>query len=757
MATLSEAPHGIEGAEHWLSLARHTPLAVVSDLDGTLVPFASTPAQAKISDRLAELLRKLAAAPGVRLAVASGRTRESLEGALGRVPGLLLIAEHGGWRRADGAWQPCIEPELGPLAALSDSLAAIAARYRGAWIERKTWSLAVHARPVRRSERAGLLVEAASRIDAWLSTCSGYERLNGVELVEVRPTRVRKSLAISWMKDRAPHGERIVALGDDVTDEDLFRALGPADEAVLVGERGRATAARWTLPDAGTTISFMEWLLAARAEEPTPPPAWLPEPVVPLPRRRRARKSEPYQLLAVSNRLPDLRSPAGPQLSAGRNVGGLVSALAPALEKRQGLWLGWSGRVCPGDSAGPVGLKEDAAPRLAWVDFPQAWVEEYYNGFSNRTLWPLFHSFPSKVQFCERSWTTYAKVNEAFAAMVVDLVPPEATVWVHDYHLLLLGRALRARGHKGPIGHFLHIPFPSADLLRILHWAEEVLEAALEYDLLGFQTQRDLDNFRHAAGSLPSTRIADDAVMYRNRRIRLGRFPIGIVPEQYEPVDAESSVEIRSLLEAVAPAKLILGVDRLDYSKGIVERLKAFGHMLELRPDLRGRVSLVQISVPSRADIPDYAEQRSLVEAVVGRINGELGDGRWVPIRYLYRSYQRPQLAQLYRAADVGYVTPLRDGMNLVAKEYVAAQDAASPGVLVLSRFAGAAEELYDAVLTNPYHTDGMARDLARALDMQLAERQERHRKLRAAVERSTAVTWAEEFLQTLEACRVSW
>ena len=756
MSTVSEAPRGIEGAEHWLSMARHTPLAVVTDLDGTLVPFAPTPDQARVSTRLSDLLHRLASAPGVRLAVASGRKRESLEGALGRIPGLLLMAEHGGWRRADGAWQPCIEPSLGPLSALAESLAGMIARYRGAWIERKTWSLAVHARPARRSERAGLLVEAAAQIDAWLAGSPGFERLNGAELVEVRPSRIRKSLAFSWMKERAPQGERMIALGDDVTDEDLFRALGPADEPVLVGDRGRATAARWTLPDSEATLAFMEWLLAARGEGPTPPPPWLPEPVVPVQRRRRFRKVDTYQLLAVSNRLPDLRSPTGPQLAPGRNVGGLVSALEPALGKRRGLWLGWSGRVCPGEAAGPLGLKEEGSPRLAWVDFPQSWVEEYYNGFSNRTLWPLFHGFPSKVQIDEKAWATYSRVNEAFAAMVVDLVPPEATVWVHDYHLLLLGRALRTRGHRGPIGHFLHIPFPTGDLIRILPWAEEVLESTLEYDLLGFQTHRDLENFRQAAGALPSTRVSDDAVEYRNRRSRLGRFPIGIVPEQYEPVDAESSAEIRALLEAIAPSKLVLGVDRLDYSKGIVERLKAFGRLIEMRPDLRGRASLVQISVPSRADIPDYAEQRSLVESVVGRINGEWGDGRWVPIRYLYRSYQRQQLAQLYRAADVGYVTPLRDGMNLVAKEYVAAQDPARPGILVLSRFAGAAEELQDALLTNPYHEEGMARDLGRALDMPLGERLERHAKLRAVVSRSTAGSWAEQFLETLEACRIS-
>jgi trehalose 6-phosphate synthase len=231
--------------------------------------------------------------------------------------------------------------------------------------------------------------------------------------------------------------------------------------------------------------------------------------------------------------------------------------------------------------------------------------------------------------------------------------------------------------------------------------------------------------------------------------------PIGIIPASFqEPPEPSVVEEIEGLMRALGDAKLVLGVDRLDYTKGIPERLVAFGRLLETFPEWRGKVSLVQVSVPSRADVPLYAEQRATIEAIVGRINGELGEAAWVPIRYLYRSYDHGQLAELYRAAAVGYVTPLRDGMNLVAKEYVAAQDPANPGVLLLSQFAGAAEEMRDAVLTNPYHAQGMARDLDRALRMELEERKTRHAKLLATVQRSNAVTWAEGFLAALDACR---
>jgi trehalose 6-phosphate synthase len=314
---------------------------------------------------------------------------------------------------------------------------------------------------------------------------------------------------------------------------------------------------------------------------------------------------------------------------------------------------------------------------------------------------------------------------------------------------------MRQRGHTGPIGHFLHIPFPGLDIYSMLPWAAEILDALLDFDLLGFHTPQHVENFRSCVAALLPAKIADDVVHSRGRATHLAAMPIGILPDAFrEPPEASVVEEIDGLMRSIGDSKLVLGVDRLDYTKGIPERLAAFGRLLELFPEWHRKVSLVQVSVPSRADVPLYAEQRASIESIVGRVNGEHGEAAWVPIRYLYRSYAHGQLAQLYRAASVGYVTPLRDGMNLVAKEYVAAQDPESPGVLLLSRFAGAAVELRDAVLTNPYYADGMARDLDRSLRMALPERRSRHAKLLAAVQRSNAVTWAEGFLDALVACR---
>ncbi len=344
-------------------------------------------------------------------------------------------------------------------------------------------------------------------------------------------------------------------------------------------------------------------------------------------------------------------------------------------------------------------------------------------------------------------------MNEAFADVATQLVPSGATVWAHDYHLFLVAGALRRRNHRGPLGHFLHIPWPALDLFSMLPWAADLVAELLEFDLLGFQTRAHLDNFRQCAAALAPARVGDDVVEYRSRRVRIGVFPIGIIPENYRP-DTAPDEEIAALLQALAPTQLVLGVDRLDYTKGIPARLLGFGRLLEQFPQWRGQVSLVQISVPSRADIPEYAEQRAQIESIVGRINGEYGTGHWVPVRYLYRAYSREQLVHLYRAAAVALVTPLRDGMNLVAKEFVAAQDAAAPGVLVLSRFAGAAAELRHAILTNPYHVDSLARDLDAALRMPLEERRRRHGHLNESVSRTTARTWADEFLATLQACQ---
>jgi alpha,alpha-trehalose-phosphate synthase [UDP-forming]/trehalose-phosphatase len=737
--------------DYWLSFARYTPLGIVTDLDGTLLPFAPTPNEARPGPELIRILTDLASLPDVTLAVVSGRPRESLDRLLD-LPRVLLVAEHGGWRRAGGAWQSAVDLDVGALDALAAELGPIVAAYAGALLERKTWSLTVHHRLVHDSEIGELRSEVAARLDPWLAANAGFERRQGPQALEVVLARLRKSTAVTWVRDRVGADARLLALGDDVTDEDVFRSLNAADESIVVSpRRGRPTAARWRLEGPAAATAFLRDLVRVRSVGEGRSFDTLPRP---SDAQRDAHDGERrHGLLIVSNRLPDLRS--GARDERRRNVGGLVSALEPVLVANEGLWLGWSGRTLPEVDPTRCGLDDESSPRLASIDFPENWHRHYYNGLCNSALWPLFHCFPGRARFSDTDWQAYSDVNDALARVASELVGAGDPVWAHDYHLLLFAQRLRSIGHPGPIGLFLHIPFPPTDIFAIFPWAETLLDAMLEYDLIGFHTPGYVANFRHCVATLLGAPSGDDVVVHRGRRTRVGAFPIGIIPEGFrETADPEVVAEVTALKERNKPACLIIGVDRLDYTKGIPERLTAFGRFLELFPEWRGRVSLIQISVPSREDVPEYAEQRSRIENVVGRINGQYGETNWVPIRYLYRSYEQQQLAELYRAASVGYVTPLRDGMNLVAKEYVAAQDPEDPGVLLLSSFAGAAVELRDAVLTNPWDADGMARDLNRALRMDLEERKTRHSRLLAVVSRTTALTWAQDFMEALRACR---
>jgi trehalose 6-phosphate synthase len=738
-------------AEHWMAIARHTPLGLLCDLDGTLVPFASAPEDARPDQTVVALIDALAALPGVTVAIVSGRPREWLESFF-TSERVFLVAEHGACRRGAGAWENVADLHPAPLGALAEDLEKLARRHEGALLERKSTTVALHYRQVRRGRRGELLIEAYGIIDAFLAKYPAYERLEGSLVTEVRPTSVKKSSAVPWIRDRAGPGARLVALGDDVTDEHMFQALDPADEGVIVRHGDvRRTAARWELASVDEVHAVLTWLHGMRAGH-TPPPVVLPREIAIEPP---AQVAEDRGLLVISNRLPDFRHVEGEEVSRKRNVGGLVSALEPALRARGGMWLGWSGRTVADSERIESGVLEDGTAQLAWVDFKESWYRHYYSGFCNGTLWPLFHSFPSRVTFSDEDWAAYQEVHETFAEAAARLVPRHAMLWAHDYHLLLFARVMRQHGHMGPMGHFLHIPFPSLDIFAMLPWATQIVDALLDYDLLGFHTPQHVQNFMSCAAALLPAKISDDVVQHRGRATHVTALPIGIIPGAFqEPPEPSVVEEIDGLMRALGDAKLVLGVDRLDYTKGIPERLVAFGRLLELFPEWRGKVSLVQVSVPSRADVPLYAEQRATIESIVGRINGEYGEAAWVPIRYLYRSYDKAQLSQLYRAAAVGYVTPLRDGMNLVSKEYVAAQDPENPGVLLLSQFAGAAVEMRDAVLTNPYYADGMARDLDRALRMELSERKARHTRLLGAVQRSNAVTWAESFLESLAACR---
>ncbi len=736
--------------DHWLSVARHTPLAILADLDGTLIPFAPTPDEARPDPELLELLGSLSALPGMRVVIVSGRPQAVLERYF-TDPSFWLVAEHGAWCRGKGAWQPTIDLDARPIEALAAQLDAVVSAHPGARVERKTCSVALHYRQMRPHTRAAFGVEASVALDAFLARHPTFERLDGNQVIEVRPTAARKSLAVSWAREQIGANLRIVALGDDLTDEHLFAALSPLDEPVLVrGGTPRRSHARWAVDGVGAARRLLAFVREVRSGAPptNPPIAAMRAPALSIP------SSE--TLLVISNRLPDLRSSQAVDDVRRANVGGLVSALESVLAERRGLWLGWGGHVVPDSDEPSFGI-DDGTPPLAWFDYKQSWLRDYYSGFCNATLWPLFHSFPSRVVIDEATWKSYVAVHEMFADAAYRYVSANDTIWIHDYHLLLLARALRARGHRGRIGLFLHIPFPSLDIFSMLPWAREVIDAMLDFDLVGFHTQGYLSNFVACSSSLLESRAGPAVIESRGNFTQVGVFPIGILPESFqEAPDPALASEIEDFTRSLGSGKLVIGVDRLDYTKGIPERLLAFGRLLELFPDWRGNVSLVQVSVPSRADVREYAEQRANIEGIVGRVNGEYGEAHWVPIRYLYRGYSRNHLSQLYRAAGVGYVTPLRDGMNLVAKEYVAAQRTDDPGVLVLSQFAGAAAEMKDAILTNPYYTDGMARDLDRALRMPLPERKARHERLLAVVERSTAQSWATTFLDALSECRRS-
>jgi alpha,alpha-trehalose-phosphate synthase [UDP-forming]/trehalose-phosphatase len=735
-------------SEYWTSLARYEPLGILSDLDGTLVPFAATPEAARPTPEVRNLVHDLAALPGVTLAIVSGRPREVLDQFFPPPRSVLLVGEHGGWRSGPAGWESMLSLDAKAIQSLGAELQSLRDKYPGALLERKTWSLALHFRRVREHEKMSLLVQASAVIGPWLAAHPDYEDLPGSEVIEIRPRMARKANAVSWVKGMLGPRCRLLIVGDDVTDEDMFSATTDDDASILVGaEPGRLTAARWRLESSEEVHSFYSWIISVRREGLPAPPKRRPSRVETLPDARAAGAS--FDLLVMSNRLPELRGAAALP-ARKRNVGGLVSALGPALTARRGIWLGWSGRTRPEPTATEVGLDRIGGLAVAWVDFPEEWHRHYYNGLCNSALWPLFHSFPGRLRISHQDWSSYERANEAFASVAMKLVSADATIWAHDYHLLLVARYLHQAGHRGPIGLFLHIPFPGPDIFFLLPWAQEILSAMLELDLVGFHTAGSVENFLRCMATLPDTTVEGNTVVRGARRVRAGAFPLGIIPGDFQESDAAASDEIAGLIASLGPTRMVLGVDRLDYTKGIPERIVAFGCLLERFPEWRRKACLVQVSVPSRADVPEYAEQRSRVENTVGRVNGEYGEADWVPIRYLYRSYGRTELSQLYRAADVGYVTPLRDGMNLVAKEYVAAQDPEKPGVLLLSRFAGAAAELRDAVLTNPWDSEGTAMDLDRALKMPADERRRRHASLFEVISATTAITWAEDFLRAL-------
>ena len=453
------------------------------------------------------------------------------------------------------------------------------------------------------------------------------------------------------------------------------------------------------------------------------------------------------RLVIVSNRV-------GPIGRDKPGQGGLATALRAALERAGGIWFGYSGSISERPSTTPK-LTTDGNITAALLDLSRRDYDEYYIGFANRVLWPLFHYRPSLIGFSRRDLAGYLRVNRGFARALAPMLQPDDLVWVHDYHLIPLGEALRQLDCRQPIGFFLHTPFPAAELLRILPNHRELAASLCAYDLVGFQTAADLESFRdYLLRQGGGEDLGGGRLRAFGRTVRAGVFPIGIdvatVARQAE--EAEESRQMRRLTASIRDRSLIIGVDRIDYSKGLPARFAAYSHLLEHYPQTRGHTVLMQIATASRSDVPEYREIRRNLEAAAGNINGRYAEFDWTPLRYLNKSFNHRILSGFYRAARIGLVTPFRDGMNLVAKEYVAAQKPEDPGMLVLSCFAGAVRELGEAIIVNPYDLEAMAEAIWQGLQMPIEERRERWAAMMATLRRNDINAWRERFLEALTA-----
>jgi trehalose 6-phosphate synthase len=451
------------------------------------------------------------------------------------------------------------------------------------------------------------------------------------------------------------------------------------------------------------------------------------------------------RLVVVSNRV-------GPLTDEGK-AGGLAVGLADALKRRGGLWFGWSGETSKEGTFSAEKTEVFGGTALTTIDMTQEELEGFYHGYANRSLWPLLHYRLDLVQFDRQSDRIYRAVNQRFAARLAPLVTDDDLVWVHDYHFFHLGAELRQCGYRGRLGFFLHIPFAPPEIFTALPGAHDLVRSMLAYDLIGFQTPQDRRNFANfCVHELGGEKLPGDRIRVGERLVQASVFPIGIDAEGFArfAVSPEAG-EHEEMLRDLARGRLqIVGVDRLDYSKGLVERLLGFERLLEDFPENRGGVNFLQIAPLSRSELDAYIDLRAELEGLAGRLNGRFATLDWTPIQIMTTGFSRRALAGIYRAARVCMVTPLRDGMNLVAKEFVAAQDPSDPGVLILSRFAGARAELMDALIVNPYATDEVARALQQALTMPLEERQQRHQAMREKVFHGTAAHWCETFLAAL-------
>lgn len=457
-------------------------------------------------------------------------------------------------------------------------------------------------------------------------------------------------------------------------------------------------------------------------------------------------------LVVVSNRVA--RAKANEPMT-----GGLAAALLPVVEKSGAIWVGSSGRVRDGGSKdGFADIEPLGEGAIALLDLPAAHYGGYYEGFANSALWPALHSRTDLIRVSLDDYRSYREVNAFMARALLRFRKPDSAFWIQDYHFLSLGEELRSLGVTQPIGFFLHTPWPSRDVMNGVPNHRELIEAMLAYDLIGFQTENDCQNFANYLQSDLGLTIENGSVTSRHGTSRFAAFPIGIDVDAFaaNAARAISHPEVARLRKSVDDKRLVIGVDRVDYSKGLVNRIKAFDRMLAINPSLSRTVSLLQIATPSRGAIEAYEALQTELSRVVTEVNGRHGEVDWTPIRYLSKGFSQTMLAGFYRTAQVGLVTPLHDGMNLVAKEYVAAQNPVDPGVLVLSKFAGAARELDTALLVNPHDIDGMARALSMALTMPAPERRLRWEAMMKKLKTGNIEQWSSSFIAALEQTRAA-
>ena len=452
------------------------------------------------------------------------------------------------------------------------------------------------------------------------------------------------------------------------------------------------------------------------------------------------------RLVVISNRIADPRKPAS---------GGLAVAVGQALEASGGLWFGWSGKIVedgtPGE--GDLHLQTAGNVQLATVDLSREDHDSYYLGYSNGVLWPVFHYRLDLADFDAGYIGGYRRVNHMFARKLANLLQPDDVIWVHDYHLMPLAAELRAMGCRQRMGFFLHIPLPPPLILAAVPEHDWLVRTLFAYDLVGLQSDADVAHFSRYVGTETSADILGEHEFRAfGKTLQEQAFPIGIDGDEFQALGQgrESQEMYAQMKGEYSRRRLLLGVERMDYSKGLPQRLKTFRHLLQTYPENVGSATLIQIAAPSRESVDAYAALRQELESLCGAINGNFGELDWMPVRYIHRNVARKRLPGLYRAASVALVTPLRDGMTLVAKEFVVAQDPDDPGVLVLSRFAGAAEQLAEALMVNPYDIARTAETIQRALQMPLDERQRRHQSLLTRVREQDVHWWRERFLNAL-------